>query len=175
MDGLRVRMFAPEDLLVVLCFHGARHMWERLAWLCDVHRLLQTEEIHWDRAFARAQRFGARRALGLGPWLCHRTLDAPLPADVLNRVRTDRTVMPLADEVHERLFRDFLGPSFSLGRQFHRFQLRCMDRRHDQARYLLRSVVVPQPEDWNAVPLPEPLFPLYYLIRPIRLAFRYAT
>jgi hypothetical protein len=49
-----------------------------------------------------------------------------------------------------------------------------MDRPGDRARYVGRSLMVPQPEDWRAVPLPDPLFPLYYLIRPVRLALRCA-
>jgi hypothetical protein len=175
VEGMEVRWFAPEDLLLVLCFHGTRHMWERLAWLCDVNQLLHAEQIHWDRAFARARRFGVRRALGLGLALAHRVLNAPLAPEVIRRAESDRAVRALAARVTERMFDGDSGPSFSLGFRFHGFQLRSMDRPGDRARYVGRSLMVPQPEDWRAVPLPDPLFPLYYLIRPVRLALRYAS
>src|SRR3989440_7235273 len=34
--GGEVRCLSAEDLLLALCVHGAKHLWERLAWGCDV-------------------------------------------------------------------------------------------------------------------------------------------
>jgi len=35
-----------------------------------------------------------------------------------------------------------------------------------------RRALTPTLEDWDAMPLPAPLFPLYYLTRPFRLGIR---
>src|SRR5262249_1183254 len=32
--GVTFQSFPPEELLLFLCVHGARHQWERLMWLC---------------------------------------------------------------------------------------------------------------------------------------------
>ena len=33
--GTTISEFAPEDQLLLLCVHGARHEWNRLIWICD--------------------------------------------------------------------------------------------------------------------------------------------
>ena len=30
-----------EDLLLILCMHGAKHLWKNLGWICDVAELLR--------------------------------------------------------------------------------------------------------------------------------------
>jgi hypothetical protein len=36
LGGGDVSTFVPEDLMLVLCVHGSKHLWERLFWLCDL-------------------------------------------------------------------------------------------------------------------------------------------
>lgn len=172
---LPIPSFAPEDLLLVLCFHGARHVWERLAWLGDIAELIRLEPIDWDLAFARAERFGCERALRLGLHLAQALLGAPIPGEVIQRVRSDPVTDALARQVTERIFSDDERPADSLGPHFHAFQLRTIDRVRDRLRYLHRAALTPAPEDWTSIPLPDALFPLYYLIRPIRLVVSYAA
>ena len=41
LEGTPVRTLAPEDLLLILCVHGAKHYWSKLGWICDVAELLR--------------------------------------------------------------------------------------------------------------------------------------
>jgi hypothetical protein len=173
--GQRVRTFAPEELLIVLCFHGGRHMWERLSWLCDVAELIRARPIDWDHAFARAGRFGSRRVLLLGLASVQRLLGVPLPEQAAVRVQADREAVELAEQVHARFFSGDERPSDSLGLPFHRFQMRAMDDVRSRVRYVARSLFIPTAEDWESIRLPERLFPLYHLVRPLRLAVRYGV
>ena len=43
-----VRSLAREDLLLLLCVHGAKHHWSRLGWICDVAALLQARRSTGD-------------------------------------------------------------------------------------------------------------------------------
>jgi len=52
------------------------------------------------------------------------------------------------------------------------FQLRVRERWRDRLRCAVRGAVTPTVTDWAWPHLPEALFPLYYLTRPIRLAAR---
>ena len=36
LGGREVRAIPPEDLLLILCVHGSRHLWRRLSWMADV-------------------------------------------------------------------------------------------------------------------------------------------
>ena len=39
---------SPEDLLLILSVHAAKHVWGRLIWLCDIAQILQRENLNWD-------------------------------------------------------------------------------------------------------------------------------
>src|SRR5207249_3731775 len=57
----------PEDHLVVLCVHAAKHAWHQLLWVCDVAHLVASHpDFDWERLRRRATRFRARRAVALG-------------------------------------------------------------------------------------------------------------
>ena len=48
-----------------------------------------------------------------------------------------------------------------------------MEDSWDRVRYCVQIITNPSVEDWLALSLPDPLFPLYYLVRPLRLAGKY--
>lgn len=170
LGGVTVPNLAPEDQLLVLCVHGAKHRWERLIWICDLAELLAAEAgLDWERALAQAARLGGERMLLLGLFLAADLLEAPLPAHVAHRVRADPAVRALAGPVRERLFsRDGSGGLLDLPL----FYLRVRERLRDRARYCLTSLV-PTVGDSALLPLPPPLGFLRYLLRPIRLAGKY--
>ena len=55
---------------------------------------------------------------------------------------------------------------------WHKPVYRAMERAADR-RYLLYDFILqPTSEEWRIFPLPAALSPLYYVLRPIRLAYR---
>ena len=170
--GRMVLTFSPEDLLLLLCLHGAEHCWERLNWVCDLTEFLRIHPgIDWNGLIGRAEVQGCRRVLFLGLFLAHDLLAAPLPGDVLKTIQADSSVQALAIQVHEQLFRRENGPAAALQRSL--FNLKVTDRFQDRIRYCLRSAFHPGVVDWQALPLPRSLFFLYYIIHPLRVAGKY--
>jgi hypothetical protein len=53
------------------------------------------------------------------------------------------------------------------------FYLRARERLRDGARYGLSLALAPTVADWTTWPLAPPLTPLYYLLRPLRLACKH--
>jgi hypothetical protein len=41
LAGRKIQTLAPEPLLLYLCSHGAKHAFNRLAWICDIAALLR--------------------------------------------------------------------------------------------------------------------------------------
>ena len=82
VGGCEVPCLAPEDSLLVLCLHAAKHLWTRLIWLSDIAETLrsqsQTQTIDYSRAFARARALGIVRILGVSFWLVKNVLRAKL-------------------------------------------------------------------------------------------------
>ncbi len=172
LAGKKVWTFSPEDLLLTLCVHGTKHLWRRLLWICDVARLLCAyPSMNWPWLMGKARALGSERMLRLGLFLANELLGAPLPVNVEQDARADPAVAFLATRVRSWLFVDpeqQLGTLGSIA-----FHLKARERRQDRIRYCLRLALTTTVGDWDLVRLPSPLFPLYYLLRPIRLVGRY--
>ena len=163
---------APADLLLFLCAHGAKHLWQRLEWIADVAELVRRSQLDYDGLAARARAAGGGRVLRLGLFLAWDLLDAPLPAPLARSLAIDRSVTALGETVRERLFAD--SPSAPSGFELLRFHTRARERLRDRVRGAVRAVATPGVSDWALVRLPDSLYPLYYVVRPFRLAGKYA-
>jgi hypothetical protein len=106
-----VRSLAREDLLLILCIHGAKHHWSRLGWICDVAALLRVSpQLNWERCLAQASQCGGKRMLALGLSLAHDLLGASLPAAVERWIQTEAAVPWLAAQVRAELFTATANP-----------------------------------------------------------------
>lgn len=132
LGGATLPVPPPGDLLGLLCVHGAKHLWQQLAWIVDVAELVRSHPgLDWDDAVQRAAQGGYRRMLRLGLLLAIDLLDAPVPARVAAGARADRTAVQLAAEVRSWLF----GPVPPLSEQSDAtpfFYLRMLDRLDDK-------------------------------------------
>ena len=74
--GISILMPKPEDMLLYLCQHGARHSWMRLLWISDVAQTIHTfgHQLDWDYLFAQAEEMNITRIFLLGLSLVHRCL-----------------------------------------------------------------------------------------------------
>jgi hypothetical protein len=168
--GREVATFSPEDTLLILCVHADTHLWERLTWLCDIARLLDAyPALDWGQVLRRARDSGSDRILFLGLRVAGDVLGARVPEDIGRRVRADAAVAALAAEVTARLFRDDAPEPVTLDLEKSVFQLRSRPRLWDK----LRLAATPNETDWALLPLPRPLYPLYYVVRPFRLLVKY--
>lgn len=96
-----------EDLLLVLCVHGAKHCWSRLKGIRDVAETLAVHPtLDWERVMEEAAYIGARRILWLGLFLATELLRAEVPPPIHARIVEDPMVPRLAGDVRARLFRD---------------------------------------------------------------------
>src|SRR5262249_36381458 len=57
VEGVEIKALPIEELLMTLCVHGARHLWERLSWVTDLAAVIAaTDEIRWTELLAMAKR-----------------------------------------------------------------------------------------------------------------------
>jgi hypothetical protein len=120
-----VRSLAPEDLLLILCVHGAKHYWSKLGWVCDVAELVRAHpDLAWPTLLTRAKQLGGRRMLCLGLLLAHELLRTVLPKEVWNQIQADPVVPWLAAQVRKRLFTEPHGSFWALDHPAFYFRLR---------------------------------------------------
>jgi Uncharacterised nucleotidyltransferase len=80
LDGHEAPTLSVEDQLVLICIHGAKHLWERLGWIADVAALVSRQTgIDWARARASAKAVRAEHLLHTGLRLAADVLHAHLP------------------------------------------------------------------------------------------------
>jgi hypothetical protein len=167
LNGTKVRTFSAEDLLFSLCVHGSRHLWERLAWICDVAELIARHTIDWHTLLERACAADSERMFLLGPYLAEQLLDAPLPHEIKQRCASDPRLASLAENVVEHLFNGTTHvPATS--REIFKYNLGVRKTFGARARYLL-YMLRPTDGDLASRSLPASLNFAYYLTRPFRL------
>ncbi len=170
-----IPVLSAADSLLVLSLHGAKHLWERVGWICDIAESLrsQGDRIDFSELLDRARAIGRERVLLLALQLTHDVLGADLPPQPLRRIEADPMVPRLAAWVREHMFR---GPETSL--EFFApwawaFYLDLEERRWDRLRQrwlYIRIGLMPTKAERGLVSLPPFLSLGYYLLRPLRLA-----
>ena len=165
---------SPEDLLLVLCLHGFTHFWERLGWICDLASLIESrKDLNWQLVLENATTLGARGILSLGLLLAGDLLDASIPPEVLKSLQPDARVKKLAEQVRDQLFTERSAPAGVFAEAGTLVSLR--ERRLDRLISCLRLATTPRSYDWMFLSVPDSLFFLYYLVRPLRLAGKYGA
>lgn len=167
LETTNIKLPATEDLLLALCIHGSKHLWERLAWIADIAGLIESRtELNWNELVNRARSTGSERMLFLGLRLASDLLNADVPAEVKAAEESDLAVGVLAQDVVQDLFAPKLTPSGMSGYFF--FQLKARRRLRDKFKYV-HFAITPTEEDLVRLKLPFALSFIYYLVRPIRL------
>jgi hypothetical protein len=165
-----VPLLSPEDMLLALCVHGAKHCWSRLIWVCDIAELVRHQNLAWHQVIDRSRRLGCERVLLVGLSLANSLLSAPIPNDLLHGASKKKSVKNLTREASERLLNCRFAPQLLESCLFH---LKIRERLRDRITYCLRLILTPAPGDWELITLPSSLFFLYYLLRPARLVRKY--
>lgn len=156
VHGRAMLALAPADLLLALCVHGAKHHWERLAWVRDVAALLHGEPaVDLEGCLDEAGRAGCRRIVLLGLSLARTCAGATLPPAIVEAIAADKMVAELEAEVLDHLFSEsWVLPAND---RVSPFRLRMRERWLDRVRYVTRTWLLPRREHIEMVALPASL------------------
>ncbi|HKP36055.1 MAG TPA: nucleotidyltransferase family protein [Pyrinomonadaceae bacterium] len=168
VHNANVKTLATEDLLFSLCVHGSRHLWQRLAWICDIDRIIATRpQLDWTSLLNRARQARAERMFLLGPALAAHLLGTRLPETVTEAITRDQNIEGIAAEIRAQLFDGTEQQPASLGTIF-RYNYRIRADWRSRVRYC-RHMLAPTDSDLESVRLSRPMHFIYYLLRPFRL------
>ena len=172
LDGHEAPALAVEDELVLICIHGAKHLWERLIWIADVAALVSRQtEINWGRAQASAKAVRAEHLLHTGLRLAADVLRAPLPEAVSTLVRRDALAAKLVAQI--LLWLPASGDATPGLFERAVFRLRMRGGLLAAPAYLLRLSFSPTEDDWQVDGEISHNRFLDALRRPFRLARKY--
>jgi hypothetical protein len=161
----------PEENLLVICLNGALHLWSKLGLINDLALLIKVQAVwDWPGLLKRAKELGMRRQVLLGLSLAQNLLGAPVPREIIREADADPNITALYREVRKNIF---VLKEKDLGLiTVTAFYLKTRDRFKDKLTHVLVRLAIPTVEDWRWVPLPDSLYWLYYLIRPLRLGLQ---
>ncbi|MEL7567614.1 MAG: nucleotidyltransferase family protein [Dehalobacterium sp.] len=169
--GYAVPVMADEEWFMYLMVHGSSHKWFRLRWLCDLERLMrQGRDMDWGKLIFLADYAGLRTIMHQTMILANELLQVPVPDPMTQSLRHDKKAWVLANLVINQLYdQEDNAPSSSYWKNFilrNGYHLRLRSGWQHKLSYLF-SLLQPMSRDFRLISLPDRLYPLYYLIRPM--------
>lgn len=169
INGLEFKTFSSVNQLIMLCIHSAKHDWTRLSWICDISEFIKKNDINWQEAFDKSKKLGVKRILLINLFLVKDLLGLELPDDTLSYLNS-HIVKSISFQIEKYIFTGKKSPN--LFRKFS-FDMRKRDKKLTGMKDSFNGLTKPTCDDFKDISLPEFLYPVYYLIRPILLLRRY--
>jgi Uncharacterised nucleotidyltransferase len=168
LEGQKLRTLCDQDLMLVLCVHAAKHAWKQISWLCDIVQLARSRSVDWALLKSEAERVGIARIVVVTFLLAQKLLGAELPPEI-GSLRNE-TTEALANSILPTIVAEEEWDTEST--RYFRLMTKLRERQRDRLSFWWRLLVTPGAGEWSTVRLPDPLFPLYRVVRFCRLAGR---
>ena len=167
VEGCHVATLPKSELPIYLAIHGASHCWERLRWLGDLADLLRAQA-DASHVLKEAEAMGLGRPVREAIGLCHHWLALPVEARLL----------PDPQDLTPFLRHVFAGRRWNISPRpgslewlrrasFWGRLYRLSLRRSPRYRLWEMTAILVWPPDWEVIRLPDALFWLYPLFRPV--------
>ena len=175
--GKEIVGLSPGDLLMLSCLHGNKDRWNSIEALLglalqirDVTRGATPES--WREILTAAREAGCSRRVSVGVAHACRVLGLPAPPEVADAIAGDRIARFLLALAHAGQARLGLGGEPLAGTGPGPSPPRIRSR--PASGMELVRLVRPGPADWQWIALPRHAEWLYFFLRPVRLAVRWA-
>jgi hypothetical protein len=163
----RVPAVSGTNLALLLAGHGTKEAWRSLDWVCDFAMLLDRRpDLDWSVIHRRAQARGCGDSVLLACLMAQQLLDAPVPTALSRPVAERRRIHSIASALVADLRRGEPAPE----KRENLSDLDLCDARRDRISAVLKLAFTRTVGDYEAMPLPPELWPVYHATRPFRLA-----
>jgi hypothetical protein len=164
---------AKPYLLRYLCWHGAKHNWSHLSWVCDIaallHRYPDVAELALELPSGR---IGTDTMVFLGLYLAQHLTGVAIPAAIAAQLHANPHIPKIAAQVQQNFWLDAHHRPHHIEHD-NTIYLQAMDSWRDRWFFRWDQICTPTPLEWQLVALPPWLYPLYYVLRPLRLLLKY--
>jgi hypothetical protein len=175
LTGASLDVLSEDDLPVSLLIHGSMHSWFRLKLLVDfVVWMRQPVDPDWDGLKTRMGDLGLQRLLAQGVLLANWLFTVPIPETVQSLITAEPAAQHLADRSLKFILNEGIRDE-EIGRVFGFMNILYWMKLKKGLRYKWKALIkyiFDSPKDWMDLPLPDTLYPLYWLLRPFLLLKR---
>jgi hypothetical protein len=169
LAGHAIETLTDEDLVFYLSVHAGKHCFRKLEWMATLAELVRhNSQLSWMTIKERAVRANAERIVCLALLTLESLYGIAVPKEFA-ALAGSRELKSTVSNILAFLLANNAEPH---GLQAFRWRQRFLPAR-DAYKSLLRAVLVPTIADWKAITLPDALYPIYYLLRPLRLMTKY--
>ncbi len=163
LAGTKIPVLNAEENFLYLVFHGSKHNWSRLKWLCDIAELMKKDNLDWKSIVLKAKK------LGIEPLLCQTLLLASRffasdPHKELFSSKTKKTAFCLAEMACVYILSPDYDPSHP-GSRFYFFNWKyyiAWNSGFLKKVCFLALRFYPNENDFAHIRLPDSVFWLYY-------------
>lgn len=172
--GKEVLCLSNEDNFLFLCQHGARHLWKNLSWLCDITRLLMIDKINLASAIEISKETKNEKVIALGILLAEELMNTSGLEKIINRSIIDKDLKYLSNKIIEGItsFQDVQDQVSQMVADQVLYKTIFNSQKEKIAFYYEWSMSLTK-SDFNSIHLPDLLFPIYKLVRFVRLVKTY--
>jgi hypothetical protein len=168
LAGTNLHTLSEEDLPVYLLIHGSLHSRARLKWLADfVVWMRRTPNADWEELRTMIEALDLQRSMVQGVLLAHWLFSTPIPEPVQGLLEADPSARSMADHSLKSILN--ARYPWAEGDGYQRLKLILYRTRlRIDLRYKWKALtqIWTVPDDWLDLPLPDVLYPLYWLLRP---------
>jgi len=160
-----------EPLLIYITLHGAKHAWSRIGWICDIDRLIRTNDIKWQRCVDIARESKIERAFYVGLQISHHLYDTPLPSEILMTIERMK-ISEMTLSTIDRFDRYIIEKPPMKRREIFMYQLGLFESRREQIFFLIETIFAISPADCIRFTIPNRWRFLYIFMRPYRIVMK---
>ena len=172
MNKHHISILSTEQLLLYLCVHSAKHLYERIEWICDIDRLTRANpNMDWETVSSEAAKLGVSRIVHLSLALCETLFELKLPQIIKEESQKDKVMQKLKNTIIKQNF----GHTSPFKKSYHYFILmwKMRNKLSDKLSFVFLGIFTPTIDDFLFMQLPNKLSFLYILLRPYRLIKKY--
>ena len=163
VGGVPCMTLADPWQIVYLATHAARHRWQGLKWIADIHELASRETLDWDEVDRIGGELRLTQVVRISLAVSQALLGTVVPpGHGLGALPPWLRIHPAASATPS-IWRDALLP------------LRVMEGAAARLGYLARVLLRPTLAERRLLRLPARLEPLYWALRPLRLGCRFTS
>ena len=159
----------PAYLIIYLCIHGAKHNWERLEWLVDISKLIQTQQLDWKYIVDLVEKSKTQKIVFSTLHLVHTYFNTPLEKNIQKYIE-EKNIIKLSQQFQSVIESNF----YSLGdnvKNLSHAQYKLLNGAKNKS-FFIFSLFTPTERDVQTIRLPKKLHSLYYLVRIYNLSRR---
>ncbi len=173
INDVVLNILRPEVTLLFMCFHLYKHNWDRLFWIWELNKFLQSEiQLDWKWIIKHSVFFGGINVLLLSLYVVNQLLNTSLPNELEKLISENYQIKNLYEQIKFAPERNTINVNhnFNTLSLMNRFNIK--QNRTDKLKQFLQFAFTPNFFDIRSVDLPPKLHFLYFVIRPFGLFLR---